>query len=102
MKYRLKDWSDDRTYKSLDQFFSRKVENKNSGIIFCPHVNWIFGVKDVATRLTRELDFLDTLTNIYAGSSNDKDLINLEVVQNHFKSDKLGLLVATEKHSEWE
>lgn len=90
------DWSDELQYTSVGDFFSRETSSPNSGIIFCPHVNWVFGVTDVASNIKSTFPELSTLTDTYAGSLADSDgTVNLEQTQENFKEDKLGLLVAT-------
>lgn len=71
------------------------MKYKNCGIIFCPHVGWKYGVKHIATELAQRFENLNSLIGVYAGSLEDDDLIDLVQVQNSFKNDTLGLLVAT-------
>lgn len=85
----------ENNYDSIESFFDRKLKYNNSGIIFCPHVGWKFGVKHVTTQLSENYKSINSLIGTYAGSLEDDDLIDLEKVQNDFKNDIISLLVAT-------
>lgn len=89
------EWENNSSSGTLESFFDRNLKYKNSGIIFCPHVGWKFGVKHVASELSKKYENINSLFGIYAGSLEDDDLNDLEKVQNDFKNDTLGLLVAT-------
>jgi len=89
------DWENNYKYESIDSFLSRDREYKNCGIIFCPHVGWKFGVEHVSAHLSENFESINSMIGIYAGSLEDDDLIDLEQIQNDFKNDNLGLLVAT-------
>ncbi len=89
-------------YDSLESFFSRSINYKNSGIVFCPHkgkeINGSkFGVYHIASNLKKKFNNIQRLIETYAGSSDfgsfdeEKNII----IQNNFKNDNLALLVAT-------
>lgn len=88
-------WENNCQYETIDSFLNRDMGYKNCGIIFCPHVGWKFGVKHVAAELSQKYENINSLIGIYAGNLEDDDLTDLEQVQNDFKNDHLGLLVAT-------
>ena len=70
----------------------------NTGIIFCPHVRWKFGVTHIYAELSQKYQNIESLLGVYAGKLDDlkeDDWVDLEKVQNDFKNDKLALLVAT-------
>jgi len=91
------DWDNNLSYENLHQFLNENLEYKNSGIVFCPHVKWVFGVKTIAAELIKEIKELEGKVGIYAGSLNDDqdDPVDLEETQKKFKNDELSLLVAT-------
>ncbi len=92
----FENWKTNTNYHSIDDFFSRSNDYPNAGIVFCPHVGWVFGVKSVASEITSAYPNLREITDIYAGSlAGDDSTVNLELTQNRFKSDEIGLLVAT-------
>ncbi|MHB2151040.1 RecQ family ATP-dependent DNA helicase [Calditrichota bacterium LG25] len=89
------EWENNTNYQTLDSFFARDLKYKNSGIVFCPHVGWKFGVKHISSKLSEYFENLNSLIGTYAGSLEDDDLVDLVQVQKSFKDDTLGLLVAT-------
>jgi len=88
-------WGNNFTYRSLEDFFSRDESYPNSGIVFCPHINWVFGVIEVAKSIKNNIPFLENLIAVYAGGLGNDGLVDLEQVQSDFKKDKVGLLIAT-------
>lgn len=90
-----KDWGNGFEFESIEEFLSPTLVYKNSGLIFCPHVGWKFGVKNIHSELITHFDKLETSTGMYAGSLGDDDSIDLDEVQNLFKKDELNLLIAT-------
>jgi len=90
-----KEWGNGYEFESIEDFMSSTVDYQNSGLIFCPHVGWKFGVKNIHSEIVTEFSELESSTGIYAGSLGDDDSIDLEEVQNQFKNDDLNLLVAT-------
>jgi len=52
--------------ESRSEFFSTRGSQTASGLIFAPHVNWKFGVKDIAERIQSELGINATY---YAGTA---------------------------------
>lgn len=79
----------------LEEFLRNNDTYPNTGLIFCPHVNWVFGVKEVLAKLKAEKPGLDGLVDLYAGKIEDDGTVDLEEIQNKFKKDQLRLLVAT-------
>jgi superfamily II DNA helicase RecQ len=90
-----KDWGNGIEFESIEEFLSPELDYKNSGLIFCPHVGWKFGVKNIQSEIITQFEDLETSTGMYAGSLGDDDSIDLEEVQNQFKRNDLNLLVAT-------
>ncbi len=88
-------WENGLKYKSIEDFLISNIDYKNSGLIFCPHVGWKFGIKSVRNKIVDEFPDLESITGIYAGSLDGDDLIDLGEVQNKFKKDEITLLVAT-------
>lgn len=88
-------WKTSENYPTLESFFSRDLPYKNSGIIFCPHKTWLFGVLEVASELKNQFPSLDSTINVFAGNLDDEINVDLELVQEQFKNDEIGLLVAT-------
>lgn len=89
------EWEKTQNINTLDEFFSRELESINNGIVFCPHVSNNFGVHDVANEIKKNFPQISDLIDVYAGKQEDDNHIDLEKIQNKFKFDKLGLLVAT-------
>ena len=73
-------------------FYERKGERTNSGLIFCPHVNKSFGIKDVSTYLKEKFPHMAGRIGKYAGKL---DAEYLEETQRRFRKNDLALLVAT-------
>lgn len=92
-----KDWGTKQNYPSLKEFQSTTKTYTNSGLVFCPHVGWAFGVKNISANIRKKFDHLENSMGIYAGSLNDSDDADydLDEIQNQFKRDELSLLVAT-------
>lgn len=90
-----KEWGNGFEFESIEEFLSPELEYINSGLIFCPHVGWKFGVKNIHSEIVSQFEDLGTTTGMYAGSLGDDDSIDLEEVQNQFKRNSLNLLVAT-------
>ena len=90
-----KEWGNGFEFETIEEFLSPEINYVNSGLIFCPHVGWKFGVKNIHSEIVSRFEDLGNSTGMYAGSLGDDDLIDLEEVQNQFKKDELNLLVAT-------
>lgn len=88
-------WGKEEQEENLEIFLSRSKKYKNAGIIFCPHVDWKFGVIHIAGELRKVFNTVGDIIDIYAGKLEDDDSIDLAEVQQNFKNDKIGLLVAT-------
>ena len=88
-------WNNDQQYEDISDFFGDDREEINSGLIFCPHVGWKFGVRNISELISETINDLDPITGMYAGSFTEDDSIDLEAVQNQFKSNQLKLLIAT-------
>ena len=73
-------------------FYERKGELTNSGLVFCPHVNNSFGIKDISTYLKEKLPHMAGSIGEYAG---ELDPDYLEETQRGFRKNDLALLVAT-------
>lgn len=86
-------WNSDVPYRNYRDFFNQERKYKNSGIVFCPHVSWIFGVEDVAKKIKENIKPIANLVDVYAGSKLVN--VNMDEVQNRFKKDQSALLVAT-------
>jgi|APSaa5957512535_1039671.scaffolds.fasta_scaffold09228_2 superfamily II DNA helicase RecQ len=90
-----KEWGKSFKHESIDEFLSPELDYKNSGLIFCPHVGWKFGVLNIQSEIISKFEELKNTTGVYAGSLGDDDSIDLDEVQNNFKKNDLNLLVAT-------
>ncbi|MBT4576635.1 MAG: hypothetical protein HOB92_09250, partial [Candidatus Cloacimonetes bacterium] len=96
------DWGDENNIESVESLFSRKIDYKNSGIVFCPHKGKEmrgskYGVFHISSDLKNYFNKFESLIDTFAGIS-DNDLFEEEKnvkTQNDFKFDKLALLVAT-------
>ncbi|MCK4391465.1 RecQ family ATP-dependent DNA helicase, partial [Candidatus Bipolaricaulota bacterium] len=73
-------------------FYERNGERTNSGLIFCPHVNYVFGIHKVTTYLKENLPQIAERIGKYAGKL---DPVYLEKTQRGFRNNDLALLVAT-------
>lgn len=80
-----------------ENFISNGDGFPNAGIIFCPHVNWVHGVIDIAGTIKMGIPELSDTTGIYAGRLEDiyGNQIDLETTQDRFMNNELNLLVAT-------
>ncbi len=78
-------------------FFEAVGEESKAGLVFCPHVGWEFGVNKVASHLKETLPELNGSIGTFAGSfdSNSPDGTSSQEIQDHFKDNRLNLLVAT-------
>jgi len=90
-----KEWGNGFEFETIEEFLSPELNYVNSGLIFCPHVGWKFGVKNIHSEVVSQFENLENSTGMYAGSLGDDDSIDLEEVQNQFKRNNLNLLVAT-------
>jgi len=79
---------------STQRFFDSKEENKNSGLVFCPHRKWYFGVKDNASNITKNISGIVVGTFMGSNGEERMDEIN-EINQSEFIKNKIDLLVAT-------
>jgi superfamily II DNA helicase RecQ len=71
-------------------------EGHGSALVFCPHVNWVHGVKNIESAIRTKFDSLDKATGVYAGSLSDEHGDNsLVETQNHFKQGRITALVCT-------
>ncbi len=81
------------------KFYEGFNGNKNTGVIFCPHKSWLFGVKSVASKTEKEFDFLKVGTFMGSSSEDEKEMIEelqiSELNQEMFINNELDLLVAT-------
>ncbi|MCK4338923.1 MAG: RecQ family ATP-dependent DNA helicase [Candidatus Cloacimonetes bacterium] len=84
---------DNGKYENLSEFFDQRLDYKNSGIVFCPHAKWIFGVKDIYYKFLNINKEFEDITSYYASKLSDE--IELEKIQDQFKKDELLLLVST-------
>lgn len=85
---------------SIQTFFNSKGENKNAGLVFCPHRQGYFGVKNsdyspgVAPKLAHEFPQLVTSTFMGSDGTEERNKTN-ELSQSEFIQNKIDLLVAT-------
>ncbi|MBI1924870.1 DEAD/DEAH box helicase [Candidatus Poribacteria bacterium] len=79
-----------------NNFFELHGERTNSGIVFCPHVGWVFGVTEIADDIRREIPELCEHVGVFASRlEEDEEAPVLQETQRQFKQNKLSLLVAT-------
>ena len=80
-------------------FFKELNLNKNTGIIFCPHKTWLFGVKSVAAKIQQEIDALSIGTFMGSSGEDEKEIQEesqiSELNQEKFINNDLDILVAT-------
>lgn len=82
----------------VEEFHVLNGEKTNTGLVFCPHVKGVFGIKEVQSRLNQSMPSLNNLNGIYAGQIDDDSNINnqkLTETQDKFKNNELSLLIAT-------
>lgn len=83
-------------FPSIEAFITPQNSYPNCGIIFCPHKNGGFGVKEHYENIVKELPAIAPFTGMYAGSSSDdSDSDIYEQAQEDFKHDKITQLIAT-------
>ena len=82
-----------------ENFFFSINGNRKTGIIFCPHKTWLFGVKSIATRIQNDFDSLSIGTFMGAGGEDEKENIQeseiSELNQEKFVNNEIDFLVAT-------
>ncbi len=78
------------------------IDNKNAGIVFCPHRSWYFGVTDLFNSKEQKQGIYENLPKIFANKgtfmgADDDGLIDGKNISNQdmFKANELNLLVAT-------
>ncbi len=81
--------------RGLVDYFRNFPEYPPAGIVFCPHVNWEFGVKNILGSLRNGIQGLEPVSDLFAGGAEDDPAIDLDAIQKRFKSDEIQLLVAT-------
>ena len=96
------DWGDEIDIDSVESFFSRNIDYKNSGIVFCPHKGKEvrgskFGVFHISAELKKYFHKFGSLIDTFAGSSENDSFDEDKNIntQKDFKVDKLAQLVAT-------
>lgn len=82
-----------------DNFFFRINGKKKTGIIFCPHKTWLFGVKSIAARIQNDFDSLSIGTFMGASGEDEKENIQeseiSELNQEKFINNEIDFLIAT-------
>lgn len=84
---------DNRNHNNLNEFLNKKLNYKNSGIVFCPHASWKFGVKDIYNKFIVNHPELEDVSSYFASKLSEE--IELDVIQKKFKKDELLLLFST-------
>lgn len=78
-----------------ESFYRIKGEDTNSGLVFTPHAKNHFGVEQFQKYIEKEVPVLDGTVGRFASSDETMTEDGLEDTQDAFKSNSLGLLVAT-------
>ncbi len=95
------DGNENLALKNFDsqKFFERSNEHKNTGLIFCPHKSWLFGVKSVSSKTEEVYDSLKVGTFMGSSGEDEKEMMEesqiSELNQEMFINNELDLLVAT-------
>lgn len=76
-------------------FYALNGEETNSGLVFTPHANKDFGVANFQKYVEREVSELTNMVGRYASSDDSTDQDELERTQDAYKSNEIGLLIAT-------
>ncbi len=80
-------------------FFSIDGDEKNTGLIFCPHKDWLFGVKSIAAKIQESFPDIDVGTFMGSSGEDEKEALNESIIseqnQEKFINNELDLLVAT-------
>ena len=81
------------------KYFEGENGFKNTGLIFCPHKTWLFGVKSVSSKIREEFDSLRVGTFMGSSGEDEKEMMEesqiSELNQEMFINNELDLLVAT-------
>lgn len=81
------------------KFFERSNGDKNTGLIFCPHKSWLFGVKSVSSKTEEVYDSLKVGTFMGSSGEDEREMMEesqiSELNQEMFINNELDLLVAT-------
>ena len=82
-----RDWGKSKSFDDLDSFFSSDQNYQNSGIVFCPHKNWVFGASDNCDEIRNSFPELIGKTDFYHGGETDRkdDEKNFDEVQDKLK-----------------
>ena len=82
-----------------EEFFNGINGDKNTGLIFCPHKKWLFGVKSIAPKIEEKINLLDVGTFMGSSGEDEKEMMEesllSELNQEKFITNELDLLVAT-------
>lgn len=78
----------------INDFFDKKGDDNNAGLVFCPHRKWYFGVIDNATSISQNIQSISVGTFMGSNGDERRDEPN-EISQDGFIQNKIDLLVAT-------
>jgi ATP-dependent DNA helicase RecQ len=84
-----------RTPMDESSFFTLQGGSTRSGLIFTPHANGDFGVQTLRREVLKACPALQEAVGCFASSDKDVDEAILNLTQQSYKDNKLGLLVAT-------
>ncbi len=87
--------SEGKTSPSPEMFFKLEHKLTHSGLVFTPHANGDFGVQRVLWHIEHAIPELAGLVGCYASSDEDANAESLDQIQEAYKDNQLGLLVAT-------
>ncbi|MBC8146563.1 MAG: hypothetical protein H8E98_01090, partial [Bacteroidetes bacterium] len=78
----------------INDFFNKKGDDNNAGLVFCPHRKWYFGVTDNASNISQNIGGISVGTFMGSNGEETRDESN-EISQEEFIQNKMDLLVAT-------
>jgi superfamily II DNA helicase RecQ len=79
---------------TTNNFFNKKGDENNAGLVFCPHRKWYFGVMDNASNISQNIGGVSVGTFMGSNGEEERDETN-EISQSEFIQNKMDLLVAT-------
>jgi len=87
---------DDRAGRSFPEFVDPDRPDHGSGLVFCPHVNWVHGVVETRQALIGKHRDLENRVGAYAGSlQEERGDLSLVQTQDDFKRGQLSVLACT-------
>lgn len=87
---------DSKKGRTFPELVNPEHQDHGSGLVFCPHVNWVHGVKAIHDVLVKHYPSLEDRVGVYAGSLTDElGGAHLIRTQDDFKQGRVTVLACT-------